>query len=278
MPAYLGTSRTLTQYRQAPFQGAQLASLVDPLAAAFFAEQIALGQTLSTTEKNATNSLCVALRNFGLLPKLTFPIYPLVGGTATSHSVNLIDPSANQIIWHGTVVHNSAGITGDGSTGYGDTGLLPETVGANGGMSSYVNVIGTNPNENVSGSELSDGSEAYYINLTNAGVYYGAWGQSNIAESFTAPTAGMFSINRTSGTALRLDKNGTQVASSSTATTPSATGFSFFVLGINQGGGLSLASNATLALQAYHQGLSSTDSANFYTAVQAFQTTLGRQI
>ena len=59
----------------------------------------------------------------------SFPaIYPFVGGNSTAHSKNL-KGSSFTITWHGTVTHSSTGITGNGTDGWGDTGLNLSTVG-----------------------------------------------------------------------------------------------------------------------------------------------------
>lgn len=50
-------------------------------------------------------------------------IYPFIGGTAQAHSCNLRNPDTFNIAWTGGVTHDAFGITGDGVTGYGDTGF-----------------------------------------------------------------------------------------------------------------------------------------------------------
>jgi hypothetical protein len=50
-------------------------------------------------------------------------LYPFVGGTAVAHGFNLADPASGRINWVGTVTHNANGITGDGVSGQGNTGL-----------------------------------------------------------------------------------------------------------------------------------------------------------
>lgn len=72
----------------------------------------------------------------------SFPcIYPFVGGNATAHSKNL-KANAFNITWAGTLTHNSNGVTGDGSTGWGDTTFNLSTGGTytlnSGSMLAYV--------------------------------------------------------------------------------------------------------------------------------------------
>lgn len=56
-------------------------------------------------------------------------LYPFMGSSAGSHSINLKNPAKYQIAWHGSVTHGLNSVTGDGSTGYGDTGFNPSTAG-----------------------------------------------------------------------------------------------------------------------------------------------------
>jgi hypothetical protein len=53
-------------------------------------------------------------------------LYPFIGGTAWSHSVNAKDPLQYQITWSGSMVHTAAGVVGGGGggSGAGDTGLF----------------------------------------------------------------------------------------------------------------------------------------------------------
>lgn len=75
----------------------------------------------NTTQINAINQLVIDIKAVtGLWDKMKV-IYPFVGGTANSHKYNLKDTSAYAITWGGIVVHDSTGIKGNGTSGYGDT-------------------------------------------------------------------------------------------------------------------------------------------------------------
>ncbi len=54
--------------------------------------------------------------------------YPIIGGNAAAHSINLIMPTVYTMTWNGTVTHNALGFAGNGSTGYGNTGFLPTSL------------------------------------------------------------------------------------------------------------------------------------------------------
>lgn len=86
------------------------------------------GIPLSTnnTIPTAINSLVLSAKAHGWWAKCD-AIYPFVGATAASHAPNLKSTNYN-ILWHGAVIHDARGVTGDGLTGYGDTQFNPRLV------------------------------------------------------------------------------------------------------------------------------------------------------
>jgi hypothetical protein len=79
------------------------------------------GTTLATS--NAINHFVQALKSDGTWTNCD-AIYPFVGASAASHALNLKSTNYS-IFWHGAMTHDANGVTGDGSTGYGDTQFLP---------------------------------------------------------------------------------------------------------------------------------------------------------
>lgn len=71
----------------------------------------------------------------------TGAVYPIIGGNATSHSFNFLNPAQFQITWYGTITHTISGVKGDGTTGYGDTGMPANMFTITSGVSAgiYVN-------------------------------------------------------------------------------------------------------------------------------------------
>jgi hypothetical protein len=74
------------------------------------------------TQKGAVNYLVVALKAANLWTNMV-GLYPMVGGSSGTHAVNLKQPGTYNLTFGGTVTHNSSGITGNGTTGYADTGI-----------------------------------------------------------------------------------------------------------------------------------------------------------
>lgn len=83
----------------------------------------------NTLQKLAINDLVVNAKGKGWWTGAD-AIYPFIGGTAAQHAQNL-KSSSYTITWGGTVTHGATGITGNGSTGYGDTTFNPRTAGGN---------------------------------------------------------------------------------------------------------------------------------------------------
>jgi len=95
----------------------------DPDAQAFI---IASG--ISGTNATATNQLVIDLKAANIWAKMK-AVYPLVGGSATSHKFNLLNPvdsdSSNRLVFAGGLTHSSSGILGGGVNGIADTFLNP---------------------------------------------------------------------------------------------------------------------------------------------------------
>jgi len=103
----------------------------DPDAQLFFDAELAAGVTLTTNQKNAVNQLTLDLKTANIWSKIK-ALYPIVGGTATSHKFNLKDPRdlniAFRLVFAGGVTHSSNGFLGNGTNGYANTFLNPNTI------------------------------------------------------------------------------------------------------------------------------------------------------
>lgn len=252
--------------------------VTDADAAAFIA---AAGIT-NQTQKVAINSLVVALKNYGLWTKMT-AIYPFVGGTDLSHSYNLKNTAQFQITWNGVITHNVNGITGNGTSGYGNLNLSADLLDTNSNCYSlYSRTTGTsgasdfgNLNSSISlGSNMAikfTDNNTHWSTNDSAGVGFG-----NLIT--TDQAAGFFTVNRTSSNNKRLYRNSALLSS----TTSSATSNNYlFVIcaRINYPGlNISNYSNRNYSFCCLGGGLTDAEASNLYTAVQSYQTRLGRQV
>ena len=80
-----------------------------------------------TTQKSAVNQLVVDLKGYGIWTKCS-AIYPIVGGTAGSHAVNLKTPGTYNLTFATGMTHSSTGMVSNGSSGYANTYLNGNTV------------------------------------------------------------------------------------------------------------------------------------------------------
>jgi hypothetical protein len=102
------------------------------------------------TQKSAVNTLVKDLKRFGLWSKIK-AFYPFVGGFATSHKFNLVDPrdtnDAYRLTFAGGWTHSSSGVKCNGSNTSADTFLSLRTVL---GSTSTQHTLGIYINENPS--------------------------------------------------------------------------------------------------------------------------------
>ena len=238
------------------------------------------------TISNAVNDLVMDLKAASIWTKMT-ALYPFVGGDATKHSYNLKNPATFQITWHGTVTQNANGMTGNGTTGYGDTGLVGDTNTTLNDvhMSVYCRTVGgSSDNMYDLGAENGAGF-AMLVSLKNQGANGPTIGmiyRDDISTSWVlksdASAEGHWIFSRRGTTDFEGYKNGTSFQTQTNTNTGARPPRSFFIGAQNLAGTASNFSNRNLALVSIGTGLNDTEASDFYTAVQAFETAISRQV
>jgi hypothetical protein len=246
---------------------------VDADAQAFFNRVTAAGGTLSATEQTAVNTLTINLKSTGIWSKMRV-IYPMVGASPASCSQNLKSASFTGT-FSGSWIYASTGV----SPGAGANLQVPlnlntmnsindisfgyynRTLDLNGQVSSYgwVN-IGTLP------------YIQFFMKYTD-GNRYGYIFDANNSGGVAGDIRGFNAISRVNSTQKMMQKNATI---STFAATSSGSLYSVnfsFVKG--QQGSEFQRENAFGFIA---DGLTSTELGNLYTAVQAMQTSLSRQV
>jgi hypothetical protein len=252
----------------------------DPDAQAFFTASGLTGATNLT----AINTLVVSLKGFGIWTKMK-AIYPFVGGTAALHKWNLKDPrdldAAFRLTFFGGWTHTTNGAQGNGTNSYANSFFIPSTqysVIDNAALSVYsrTNIIegrceigcfnGTN-----SALQINVATTAFPPQQT--GTY-----MNNVTESKFADTdsRGFYITSRT-GTTVTMFENST-LKVTQTTTALARPNVRIYVGAQNLVGSANIPSSKQLAFASIGDGLTNTDAGNFYTAVQAFNTTLSRQV
>lgn len=232
------------------------------------------------TQKSAINTLVSDLKLYGIWTKMK-AIYPFVGGTASSHSYNLKDASQYQLTWQGGLTHSSTGVLPNGTNGRGINTAF-DLVTSNSGLSPINNHLSFYSRTNTATPNGVDVAATTNVNHTafqskNLFNNGSMWIMNN--NFYISPTntnaTGFYIATATASNAVKIFKNGSNTLTTSTAlTTFAGTGQSFSVFE----GYAGLYSAREGAFATIGEGLTDTEVSNFYTAVQAFQTTLGRQV
>jgi hypothetical protein len=235
----------------------------------------------SYTQANAVNTLVVDLKAAGIWTKMK-ALYPFVGGTATAHKFNLKDPrdldAAFRLAFVGGWTHTSTGAKPNGTNGYANTYLVPSARYTSNSISiGFYSRTNISENSNDIGSMhsvlKSIGIQTRWTDNKIYGVCYDDSVRAIIVNNLDS--TGFFTLSRTTSTSLRLYKNETTLGSYTNTVTGS---LPTHQINLGSYNGLMHFSTREQALAFIGDGLSETEAANFYTAVQKFNTSLGRQI
>lgn len=231
-------------------------------------------------QQNACYFLIGALKYYSLWSKMT-ALYGFVGGSAASHAVNWKTPGVYNITWSGTVTHNSNGITGDGSTGYGDTGINALSVLST--NSAHLSLY-SRTNSAIAAYDMGCGAYpspqqfTMYLKYTTNACATGISCAESISKSNVTDSQGLTIGSRTGASAVALYKRGVPLVKATTASI-AMPNYNVMICARRQGtGGVSDFSNRNLSFCSIGFGLSDTDAINLSSIVQSFQTILGRAV
>jgi hypothetical protein len=191
-----------------------------------------------------------------------------------------MNTAAYQITWSGGLTHSSTGVLPNGTNGWGNMNF-PLYASAGTGVTPQDNHVSFYSRTNLAGSDdiwLSTNSNQFlglivrYIANNNA--YYKNVNYNWFGGVSNANATGFYT-GKSVGTAGKLFKNGSSILTATISST-------FYSGSSMMNQGLFLGStgygNKECAFASVGLGLSDTEAANLYTAVQAFQTTLSRQV
>ena len=254
--------------------------IYDVDAAAFFARVTAAGGSLTLTEKSAVNTLVIQMKADGTWTPMK-AIYPMVGASAAACAQNLKSSSFTGTFSSGWTFA-STGVTPNGTSAYMDTAFTPSANQSvnNFSLSVYVRTSTMAVSRCDMGS--GDGPSALPLcnietNATTRFVY--AWDyQTAFKTTITTDASGMWGSSRSGASSWQSFERNTASAQTSTVTTSGVPNFSVYIGGMNFNNTLAAPSFRQVAFAHLGDSLSGTQFNNFYTAVQAFQTTLSRNV
>jgi hypothetical protein len=207
--------------------------------------------------------------------------YPLVGGTAATHAQNL-KSSDYTITWNGTVTHNATGATSNGTTGYGVcTGLFSD-MGPRGVMAAYSQTAYAAGTSRVFCGESPNivSGPFFVLGWLNTGsiMRYLWGGLTNAQNGLVLDTRGFWAGSRESASVIKLYENGQPGTTGAITSQTDNPTLELFVLAANVNGTASLFTNGAFSTFVFGEEFDDDKIEALYTAVQAFQTALGRQI
>lgn len=246
--------------------------LLDPNAQAF----ITAASITDPTQQSAINTLVVDLKGYNIWTKFK-AIYPIVGGVASSHAVNLKTPGTFNLTFASGITHSANGMVGNGSSGYANTNFTPSLNGAilNSHHVSFYSRTNTNGVEVEFGSQ--SGGNVTLLEIRTSGTTYVAVNSLQTYTTFAdSDSRGLYIANRTGVSSLNVWRNSTKAVTGTTASS-SLPGAPYYLLAWNNNVP-QYYSTKQCAFASIGDGLTDAEAANFYTAVQAYQTTLGRSI
>jgi len=246
----------------------------DADAQAFFDRVTTAGGTLTTTEKNATNQLVLDMKSAGIWTSMK-AIYPMVGASAAACAQNLKSSSFTGTFTSGWTFASS-GVTPNGTSAYMNTGLqMQQLSNTTNHLSAYMRGSVDNL-KSILG--VNDSATRYTIlgasNLAN--VYYNSYNASFLCEAIITKTGFLFGTYISGNE--KLFRNGAIQKTQSTITTASTSTQPFYLGCYNNNGSPLQFINQEIAFSSLGDGLTDTQASDFYTAVQAFQTTLARNV
>ena len=249
----------------------------DADAQAFFNAITTAGGSLTTTEKNATNTLVLDLKGYGLWTKM-IGLWPVVGTTSTTQSFNLKNTAQYNLGFNGTWTHTSAGAS-PGANGYATTGIVPSVIDfATLGSIHYAMYITENfagglydmgsfmPGQDWAVLSSFAGNNTAYISTGTGFLTVGNGGSTKKNWLWT-----------NDGTTSYIYRDGTSIVSGARALASGSTIQIVISANNRTDFGVVDFGQRSWALASIGLGMDATQAANYNTAVVTFQTSLSRQ-
>lgn len=239
-------------------------------------------QITDNTIQTATNTLVNDLKTANIWTKMK-AIYPMVGGTATTHKFNLVNAqdtdAAFRLNFVGGWTHSSTGALPNGTNAYADSFLTTSVIGLNSGHLSYY----SRTNSIILGEEMG-ALQSLPNSYTDLVINYSGFGATfryndNGAGTGTANanTQGFYIGSRTASNVIKLFKNGTSIQSLSSVSN-STSSRSIYIGAINNQGTAQYFTNRQCAFASIGAGLTDAEALAFFNAVNAFQISLARNV
>lgn len=231
------------------------------------------------TQKNAINQLVLDLKSYNIWTKMK-ALYPICGGSASSHSVNLKTPGTYNLTFSTGWTHASTGMTP--SSAYANTSFIPNTnlTDSNNHASFYsrINATAANVCEIGSYDNSSPAFKFFGMQIKFTGdLFLVANGTNPYPTVSNTDSKGFYIMTKNSSTSVNVFKNSSKIMNAGTTGSGIST-TNVWIGAFNANGSAANYTTKECAFASIGDGLTDTEAANFYTAVNAYQTTLSRNV
>lgn len=240
------------------------------------------GVTLTATQKTACNTLVTDLKGYGIWTKMK-AVYGFLGGTAGAHKWNWKNPAdtnaAFRLVFSGGWTHSANGALPNGTNAYANTFLAPSSqLSLNSASISYYSRT-SGFSTTLMGSSSASNNVILLAPRWASGVLddYSAINCATFQKSAASNTLGLFTASRIASTNYKGFQNGVEYFNSVNNSNSLSTQ-NIFIGARNLSGSADQYTNLQSAFASIGDGLTDTEAANLYTAVQAYQTTLSRNV
>jgi len=259
----------------------QIASF-DADAQAFFNRVTTAGGSLSNTEKVAVNQLVLDMKSYGIWTSMK-AVYPMVGASASACKQNLVSSSFTGTFSSGWTFA-STGVTPNGTSAYFDTNFNQSSNLStnNNHIALYIRTNlngGSFPNLNIDSGITDDVAYSFSMILSRTNGNFEFQNGSQNTSNAVADSLGFY-LGSALNTGTKSYKNGSTIGTNSSTQTRSLFNNNIYIGATNKSSTNTAThfSQRQNAFSSIGNGLTDTQASNFYTAVQAFQTTLSRQV
>ena len=246
----------------------------------FFNRVLTAGGTLTSTEQTAITQLVIDMKTAGIWDSMK-AIYPMVGASAAACSQNLKSSSFTGTFTSGWTFA-STGVTPNGTNAYMNTNFVPNSnLTINSAHISFYsrtnNITGI---DDLSAINTGDTQNMRLIISLGGTLYCDINSAGSDRISISNPNSlGLYIGSRINSTSFKVYKNSSIFVTNTVANGGTQPLVNMTLSASNRPGMIpSNYSNRQCAFASLGDGLTDTQASNLYTAVQAFQTTLSRQV
>ena len=204
-------------------------------------------------------------------------IYPILGGSASSHAVNLKQPGTFNLSFATGWTHSSTGMTPNGAT-YADTGLIPSSIlSINSASIGYYG--GNNTGQSLDKTAIGCALAGKLFAIEPAYTGYGLF--ADINDGSTTYTTNSNTLGFIFATRLTSTQKIISLRGSQNTKTENSTGIptcSVVIGARNVNNTIGNYSTIQHRFDFIADGLTNIESTDLHNAVQTYQTTLGRNV